>query len=168
MPDARDFDNFQNDKRVILTPTLSTTNYRYIDESVEIAGKSNVEGITCSTYTTHGEAADPLFLEGKKLAWTIEKLREVWKKNKEFVLLTPRVINLFVTKEHVKKCFFLKNNYISFDGTLHVKMPCTLGEGVNCKTCGCIVPIISHAAARGDMRDWFLPERFFPEKYCAW
>jgi MoaA/NifB/PqqE/SkfB family radical SAM enzyme len=161
------FDNIQNDKRVILTPTLSTTNYRYIDELIEITTKSNVEGITFSTYTAHGRAPDPLLLEGDKLTWTVDKLREVWKKNKEFVLLTPRIINLFLTKEHIKKCFFLGNNFISFDAVLNVKKPCTLGKGVNCKTCGCIVPIISHAAGRGDIRAWFLLDRFFPERYCA-
>ena len=159
-------DNIQDDKRVILTPTLSTTNYRYIDELIDITRKSNVEGITFSTYTSHWETADPLLLEGEKLAWTVNKLKEVWKKNKEIVLLSPRIMNLFKTKEHYKRCFFRGNNFISFDAHMNIKKPCTLGQGVNCKTCGCIVPIISYALERVDIRAWFLLERFFPEKYC--
>jgi MoaA/NifB/PqqE/SkfB family radical SAM enzyme len=88
-------DNIQDDKRVILTPTLSSTNYRYIDELIDITRKSNVEGITFSTYTSHRETADPLLLEGEKLAWTVNKLKKVWRKNKDIVLLTPRIMNLF-------------------------------------------------------------------------
>jgi MoaA/NifB/PqqE/SkfB family radical SAM enzyme len=161
-------DNIKNDKRVILTPTLSTTNYKYIDQLIDIAKISNVEGITFSTYTSHRETGDPLLLEGEKLDWTVNKLMEVWNKNREIVLLTPRVINLFKTKEHYKRCFFRGNNFISFDANMNIKKPCTLGRGVNCKTCGCIVPIISYAAERIDIRAWFLLDRFFPEKYCAW
>jgi Fe-coproporphyrin III synthase len=161
-------ENIKNDKRVILTPTLSTTNYKYIDQLIEIAKNSNVEGITFSTYTSHRETGDPLLLEGEKLDWTVNKLMEVWNKNREIVLLTPRVINLFKTKEHYKRCFFRGNNFISFDANMNIKKPCTLGQGVNCKTCGCIVPIISYAAERIDIRAWFLLDRFFPEKYCAW
>jgi len=164
----RIMDNIKDDKRVILSPTLSTTNYKYIDELIDIAENSNVEGITFSTYTSHRETADPLLLEGEKLDWTVNKLMEVWSKNREIVLLTPRVINLFKTKEHYKRCFFRGNNIISFDANMKIKKPCTLGQGVNCKTCGCIVPIISDAAERIDIRAWFLLDRFFPEKYCAW
>ena len=161
-------DNIKDDKRVILTPTLSTTNYKYIDELVDIAENSNVEGITFSTYTSHRGTGDRLLLEGDNLAWTINKLMEVWNKKKEIVFLTPRVINLFQTKEHYKRCFFKGNNFISFDANMNIKKPCTLGQGVNCKTCGCIVPIISCAAKQIDIRAWFLLDRFFPEKYCAW
>ncbi len=161
-------DNIKDDKRVILSPTLSTTNYKYIDQLIDIAKKSNVEGITFSTYTSHRETGDPLLLEGEKLEWTVNKLMEIYNKNREIVLLTPRVINLFQTKEHYKRCFFKGNNFISYDSNMNLKKPCTLGQGVNCKTCGCIVPIISAAAERMDIRAWFLLDRFFPEKYCAW
>lgn len=161
-------DNIQDDKRVILTPTLSTSNYKYIDELIDITRKSNVEGITFSTYTSHRETADPLLLEGEKLTWTVNKLKKTWRKNKDIVLLTPRIINLIQTKKHYKRCFFRENNFISFDAKMNIKKPCTLGQGVNCKTCGCIVPIISYVVGRVDVRAWFLLERFFPEKYCAW
>ena len=161
-------ENIQGDKRVILTPTLSTTNHKCIEELIDITKKCNVEGITFSTYTSHWGEADPLLLEGEKLAWTVNKLREVWKKDRKIVLLTPRIINLFKTKEHYKSCFFRGKNYISFDAKMNIKKPCTLGRGVNCKTCGCIVPIISYAAGRIDIKSWFLLDRFFPEKYCAW
>lgn len=124
-----------------------------------------MEGITFSTYTSHRETGDPLLLNGEKLAWTVDKLREVWKDNRDIVLLSPRIINLFRTKEHYKKCFFQGKNFISFGANMNIKRPCTFGKGVNCRTCGCIVPIVSYAMGRVDIRAWFLARRFFPKKY---
>lgn len=157
--------NIKNDKRVVLTPTLSTTNCKYIDDLVNIARTANVEGITFSTYTSHQKSGDPLLLEGDKLEWVFNKLMEVWKKNKDIVLLTPKIINLFKTKEHYKKCYFRGKNFISFDSSLNIKKPCVIGKGVNCKTCGCIVPIMSYALVKANIRAWFLFDRILPERY---
>ncbi len=160
--------NIKNDKRVILTPTLSTTNYKYIEELVKMTRKSGVEAITFSTYTSHQKSNDPLLLEGEKLEWTVNKLLEVWKKNKDIVYLTPYIIKLFKTKEHIKDCFFRNQGFIAFDSQMNKKFPCTLGKGVNCQTCGCIVPIMSYALKKADVRAWFLFDKFYPEKYAVY
>ena len=158
--------NIQNDKRVVLTPTLSTTNYKYIDDLIKITRKANVDGITFSLYTSHQKKGDPLVLKGKKLDWTIKKLKEVWKKNKDIVWITPYIIKLFKTKKHYKNCFMLNKKYaLSFDANMNLKTPCMMGKGVNCKTCGCIVSVMSHALSRGDIRAWILFDRFYPERY---
>jgi MoaA/NifB/PqqE/SkfB family radical SAM enzyme len=52
-------DNIKDDKRVILTPTLSATNFKCIDELIDIAENSKVEGIPFSMYTSHRETGDP-------------------------------------------------------------------------------------------------------------
>jgi MoaA/NifB/PqqE/SkfB family radical SAM enzyme len=98
--------NIQNDQRIILGATLTTTNYQYIDELIELTKEINVEGITFSTYTSHMEYGDPLLLEGEKLDWTINKLKEARKKDKKLVFLSPYMIELFHSKEHYKDCFF--------------------------------------------------------------
>jgi len=157
--------NIKDDKRVILTPTLSTTNYMYIGELVKIAKDANVEGITFSTYTSHNKENDPLLLKGKELDETVDKLKEVWKKNKDIVFLTPSMINLFKTKEHYKQCYFKGKNFISFDAALNIKRPCVIGEGVDCSTCGCIVPVMSHSLKHLDIKSWILFDRYFPERY---
>lgn len=157
--------NIKGDKRVILTPTLSATNFKYIDELVNIARESQVEAITFSTYTSHQQSNDPLLLEGEKLDWTCGKFLEVWKKNKDIVYLTPFIIKLFKTKPYSKKCYFRGSNFISFDSQMTQKIPCTLGKGVNCATCGCIVPVMSYALAKGDIKAWFLFDRLYPERY---
>jgi MoaA/NifB/PqqE/SkfB family radical SAM enzyme len=157
--------NITDDKRVILSPTISMTNYRRIDELIAIARETNVEGITFSLYTSLMQENDPLLLYGRELQWTIAKLWKSWKKNKDIVFMTPYIINLFEEKEHHRDCFFRGKNFISFDARLHKKTPCVLGESINCSTCGCIVPMVSYALKKIDIRSWFLLNRMFPEKF---
>lgn len=157
--------NIKDDKRIILTPTLTTTNYKYIDTLVEIARESGVEGITFSTYTSHSKGKDSLLLQGKQLDEAMNSLLRVWKKNKDIVYLTPKIIKILKTKAHYKTCFFLGNDFVSYDATINIKKPCVIGEGVNCSTCGCIVPIVAHALKLADVRAWFMFDRLFPEKY---
>jgi MoaA/NifB/PqqE/SkfB family radical SAM enzyme len=157
--------NIANDKRVILTPTLSTTNYRYIDDFVEIAKECGVEGITFSTYISHSGTGDPLILQKEHIDFIVARLYEAWKNNKQLVFLTPFVIKLFKTKKHIEHCYFRGKSFASFDASLHTKHPCVLGEGINCSTCGCIVPMVAYALRHGDVRSWFLFDRLFPERY---
>lgn len=157
-------ENIKDDKRVIITPTLTTKNYQYIKDLVEIAKKSNVEGITFNLYTSHQGLDDPLLLKDTQLDQALAKLREVWEKNKKIVFLTPKMLKLFKTKEHYPDCFFRGKNVLVFDSNMGGKL-CTLGNGVKCETCGCIIPIMGKALKKGDLRAWFLFDKFYPEKY---
>jgi len=157
-------ENIKNDKRVILAPTLTTENYAYIEDIVEIAKKSNIEGIAFNLYTSHHGPDDPLLLKNTQLDQTLEKLREVWEKNKKIVFLTPKILKILKTKEHYSSCFFRGKNVLVFDSSMGGKL-CTLGNGVKCETCGCAIPVISKALKKGDLRAWMLFDRFYPEKY---
>ncbi|MCF7927453.1 MAG: radical SAM protein [Spirochaetales bacterium] len=160
--------NIQGDKRVILTPTLSTNNYKYIDELAEITREADVDGITFSTYTSHMQSGDPLLLEGEELEWTANKLREVWKNNKDIVLLSPYIIKLLQTKKHHTKCYMRnRKKIVSYDAQMQQKEPCVLGKGVNCATCGCIVPVVAHALTRGDIRAWLVFDKLYSERYYS-
>ena len=158
--------NIQGDKRVVLTPTLSTTNYQYIDELVNIARDSDVDGITFSTYASHHVQNDPLFLRGEELEWTVKQLTESWRSNKDIVLLSPGIIKLFKSKKFYKTCY-LRNekNVVSYNAQLQRKAPCVLGEGIDCSSCGCIVPVIAYAMTRIDIRAWLVFNRLYPERY---
>jgi len=157
--------NIKDDKRVIIAPALSKTNYRHIDAMVDLAREMNAEGITFNIYTSHMKENDPLLPTGRELEWIISKLRESWKKNKDIMFLTPYIINLLKEKEHHRDCFFRGKHFISFDAGLNEKRPCVLGVGVNCSTCGCIVPMISYALKKGNLRSWLLLNRMFPKEY---
>ncbi len=166
---ARVFDriiaNVRGDSRVVLSPTLSTVNRDCIEELVEIARETKVAGITFSLYTSHRGQDDPLLLAGAQLEETTARLRRAWKRDRKLVLLTPRIIATMRDKAHARDCFFRGRNFISLDAALHRKEPCVLGRGVDCRTCGCIVPVVSHAMKRAEPRAWILVNRLFPQAY---
>ncbi len=157
--------NVKNDKRVIFTPTISTINYHLIDELVEITRHSGTAGICFNLYTSHRDNGDPLLLEGEQLEETLNKMENVRKKYPRQVLLSPRMIQMFRTKEHVKHCGFRKGRYLSFFSDLTPKHPCVMGEEVNCDTCGCIVPIFITAVKKADVRSYLIMDRMFPSRY---
>ncbi len=159
-------DNIRGDKRVVLTPTLTSTNFIYIEELVQITRDAQVEGITFSTYASHEAENDPLLLHGETLNMAAEKLKNVWKNNKDIVLLSPKIINQFLTKDFHKKCYLRdRKKIVSYDAQLRQKEPCVLGAGVNCATCGCIVPIMAYTMSRADARSWLIFDRLYSEAY---
>ncbi len=157
--------NIKNDKRVILTPTLSTTNYKYIEDLVRIARESGVDGITFSTYTSHQGIDDPYYLSGEKLDWTIKELLRVYRENKDIVFMTPKIIKSWRDKNYYRKCYFKSSGFVAYDANLKIKKPCTLGAKVKCETCGCIVPVFASALKKMDLKSWFLLDKFFPSEY---
>ncbi|UCD20597.1 MAG: radical SAM protein [archaeon] len=160
--------NIKGDKRVIITPTLSTANYKYIDDMIKITREADVDGITFSTYVKPKGPKDPLYLEGKKLDWTINKLREVLKKDKDVVLLTPNIISIFKDKRFYKKCFFMQpSKFLSFDPEGETKIPCVMGPGMDCSTCGCIAPVVSYSLFNEfDIKGMLMyGKRILPKKY---
>jgi sulfatase maturation enzyme AslB (radical SAM superfamily) len=161
----RVMNNIRGDKRVIIAPTLSTLNYCYVNDLVRIARDADVEGITFALYTSHSGEDDPLLLTGEKLESTIEAMKRAWRANKDIVFMTPYIIDLFRDKEHRHSCFFRGTNFVSYNANLEIKKPCVLGAGVVCRTCGCNVPVISHAMKKADFRAWFMLNRMFPQKY---
>ena len=158
-------ENYRGDSRVIISPTLSSTNYRHIDELIEITREMQVAGITFSLYTSHSEDGDPLLLTGDELEWTVDRLHQAKRRYGNLLLITPYIIDLFHNKEHHEQCFFRGRNFISYDAALNAKRPCVLGDGINCRTCGCIVPVISYALRRGNLRSWLMLNRMFPRRY---
>lgn len=153
--------NIKNDKRVVLSPTLSTLNYNQIDEIIRIAIDQNVFGVTFSLYA--GESMDDaLVLKGEKLDYTIKKLKEALKRNKDIVLLTEKMINTFKDKKHIKNCFLRSKWVVSYYPDLKIKTPCVLGEKIECKTCGCIIPVIMYALSRFDFAALGIIKKFFP------
>lgn len=128
---------------------------------VKIAKDQNVCGVTFSLYA--GDSInDNMVLKGEKLDYTIKKLKEVLKQNKDIVFLTEKMIATFKNKGHVKNCFLKSKWVVSFYPDLKIKSPCVLGEKIECKTCGCIVPIIMYAVSRFDFSALWVIKNMYP------
>lgn len=141
--------NIRNDKRIVITSTLSKTNFKQIEEIVKIARDANISGITFSLYTAD-RSDDDLLLKGNDLDYVISTLKKVKKENPDFVLLSSLMIDTFKTKKHIKNCFLRSKFVISYYPDLSVKTPCVLGKKIDCSTCGCIVSIYIHCIRKLD------------------
>lgn len=158
--------NVKGDQRVVFAPTLSTVNNHLIDKMVEITIQSGTAGICFSLYTSHNADGDPLLLRGDKLKETLHDLEMARQKNPKTVLMSPQMIKLFTTKDHVKHCGFRKGYYASYFPNLEPKEPCVLGKGVDCSTCGCIVPVfITSILKKGDVKGYLIMNRMFRPRY---
>jgi MoaA/NifB/PqqE/SkfB family radical SAM enzyme len=154
--------NYQDDRRVILTPTLSTANWEAADQMPQVVRDLGVRGVTYSTYTAHGTESDPLLLEESQMGILRSTLKRVWRENKDVVFLTPKIIDLLASGRIAGLCFLASNTVVTYAPDLSIKRPCVMGAGVNCATCGCIIPHVARAVRELDWRSWLLLNKFFP------
>jgi sulfatase maturation enzyme AslB (radical SAM superfamily) len=152
--------NISSDKRVIIASTLSLNNYQYIEEIYSIAKKANVRGITFSLVTSN-DYNDPILLRDVDLDIAIGKLEALRKKDPSFVLLSKKMISQFKHKYHIKNCLLRKGYVLSHNVDFKIKNPCVLGEGIDCRTCGCSVPIILYCMKKLDKETFQVAAKLF-------
>lgn len=140
--------NIQNDKRISISMTLTASNYKEIFLTIEACLKANVKGIFFLLYT--GQLTDSLYLHGKKLDYTIKSLYHALDEYGEFILISRRMVDLYKTKKHINHCVFREGLVQSFYPDMSHKLPCVMGP-VDCRTCGCIVPVYMYWVKRLDL-----------------
>ncbi len=140
--------NIQDDKRIAISMSLTTTNYKEIFPTIEACLKANVKGIFFLLYTGH--LSDSLYLYGKQLEYTIKSLYHAIDEYGNFILISRRMVDLYKTKKHVKDCCFKAGYVQSYYPDMSRKLPCVMGP-VDCRTCGCIVPVYMYWVKRLDI-----------------
>ncbi|MHA1650148.1 MAG: hypothetical protein ACTSYB_08135, partial [Candidatus Helarchaeota archaeon] len=140
--------NIQDDKRVSISMSLTTSNYKEIFPTIENCIKANVKGIFFLLYT--GQLTDKLYLSGKKLDYTIKSLYHAIDEYGDFILISRRMVELYKTKKHIKHCIFHEGLVRSYYPDMSRKLPCVMGP-VDCRTCGCIVPVYMYLVKRLDI-----------------
>ncbi len=140
--------NIQDDKRISISMSLSTTNYKEIFPTIEACQKANVKGIFFLLYT--GQTSDSLYLHGKQLDYTLKSLYHAIDEYEDFILISRRMVDLYRTKKHIKNCVFQSGLIQSFYPDMSRKLPCVMGP-VDCRTCGCIVPVYMYWTMRLDL-----------------
>lgn len=142
-------ENIRNDKRVLISTTITANNYNEIEDVVKIAYDLGVSGLFFLTYT--GYPGDPLLLtKGKILNRTVKNMLKVMDDYGDFILISKKMLETYITKSHVKNCMMRA-------GTVRCYYPngqrkfCVMGNSPKlCANCGCIVPVASHALSTLD------------------
>ena len=132
--------NYQDDKRVAVSSTISTTNYRYIEDIVKTCQELGVKGVFFMLYS--GSRDNPLYLTGKTYQKVLSDLARMIREYPDFVLITEDMLQAYHNKEFIKACPFLgmRPSVRSFYADMTPKR-CVMGDNVDCTTCSCIVPV---------------------------
>ena len=141
-------ENIKDDKRVLISTTITAMNYKEIEEVVKIAYNIGVSGIFFLMYT--GYPNDPLLVKGIKLKSVIENILKVMKNFGDFILISKKMLDLYITKEFVPHCVFKRGVIKSYYPNGQLKF-CVMGNSpLLCENCGCIVPVASYALSKLD------------------
>lgn len=133
-------ENYQDDPRVAVSSTISTSNYKYIEDIVKIVMDMNVKGVFFMFYS--GSMDSPLFLKGRKYHRALKEIQRMIREYPETVLITEDMLQAYYDKAFIKTCPFIEKSpsVVSFYADL-TKKRCVMGDNVDCRTCSCIVPV---------------------------
>ncbi|MFW9773104.1 MAG: radical SAM protein [Candidatus Thorarchaeota archaeon] len=141
-------DNIKEDKRVLISTTITAINYKEIKKVVNIAYNTGVSGIFFLMYT--GYPHDPLLVNGEKLRAVNNGIFTVMKEYGDFILISKKMLELYNTKEFVSHCIFKRGGIKSYYPNGQRKF-CVMGNSsLLCENCGCIVPVASYALSKLD------------------
>lgn len=156
--------NTKDDRRVLFTCTLSTTNARYIEETYQIAKAQRVCGIMFGFYTAARAdfKNDPLYLSGAKREEALRVLSRLHHDDPNFVFVTPKMLAVFRDQRHAPDCNFNAafGSAVSYYPDGRRKTQCVVGEGANCQSCGCPQPVAVYCGRHFDWQALKLGEKF--------
>ncbi|MFX1458011.1 MAG: radical SAM protein [Promethearchaeota archaeon] len=141
-------ENIENDKRVLISTTITALNYKEVGSVVKIAYETGVSGIFFLIYT--GYPYDPLLVKGERLKSVAGSILKVLRDYGDFILISKKMLELYITKEFVPYCIFKRGGVKSYYPNGQRKF-CVMGNSpLLCENCGCIVPVASYALSKFD------------------
>ncbi|TFF98342.1 MAG: radical SAM protein [Promethearchaeota archaeon] len=142
--------NIRDDKRILISCTITSQNCREIEGAVQSAYEAGVSGVFFLWYT--GYDNDPLLLTGESRRIANRNIIKVMEEYGDFVLISRKMLELYNTKEFINDCIFRSNQVFSFYPNGRQKF-CVMGNSPElCKHCGCIVPVASYALGIFDVQ----------------
>ncbi|MFX1302000.1 MAG: radical SAM protein [Promethearchaeota archaeon] len=141
-------ENIKDDKRVLISTTITSRNYNEISTVVKIAYDAGVAGIFFLLYT--GYSGDPLLVKGEVLKKTTKNVLMNMRDYGDFILMSKKMFELYISKEFVPHCIFKSGGVKSYYPNGKRKF-CVMGNSPKlCANCGCIVPVGSYALSKLD------------------
>lgn len=152
--------NFSKRSDCFTNTTLTKINKDEIEELVKEWSKTKILGMTFDFATPLGKN-DNLWLSWKEREELIERLHQLKKKYKDFILLSEKMLNL-LKEEEVKRWFRkcpIRWTSISYAAHGKVKKPCILGKYADCSRCGCHITPLIEGLLRFDLETWQMMNR---------
>lgn len=168
--------NRPENKVVIFLPTINRINELYLEEMVEQLSRipNTFMGVEFFTplktykdipgYRYIEIQKEQLELSAQSRNQIIERLFELKKEYKGFIVVKDRVLELMLSK-NAPRCIGACNmprRCLTLDIKLNRKLPCVLGANVDCSKCGCIFPY-EQQARREEKEKGITPDPLFFE-----
>jgi MoaA/NifB/PqqE/SkfB family radical SAM enzyme len=142
-------DNIRDDKRVLISCTVTSQNYMDIEGAVQSAYEAGISGIFFLWYT--GYDNDPLLLTGESKEMANNLILKVMEEYGDFILISRKMLELYNSKEFIQSCIFRKRNRIFSYYPNGKRKYCVMGNSPElCRNCGCIVPVALYALSKFD------------------
>jgi MoaA/NifB/PqqE/SkfB family radical SAM enzyme len=124
--------NYSKDKRVIINMTLTSNNYKELEEVTAIAEKNGFDGVVCNVCSGIIDCDANLFVDDRTKL--IQEMRRVKQLHPKRFLMTKSMIKWYENPDHTKWCAWGSE-------TLHLdvfwkKRRC-FTNNADCSNCGC-------------------------------
>ena len=131
---SRVMKNYSEDKRVIINMTLTTDNYKELEDVTRIADKNGFEGIVCNICAGGTDFSSSMVVSEKERVVIVKEMKRVKVLYPKSFLMTKAMIKWYEYPDHTDACS-------RGDETLHFdvswnKRRCF--SNADCSNCGCL------------------------------
>ncbi len=127
--------NFSGDKRVVVNMTITSDNYKELEEVIEIAKENGFKGVVCNICTGGTDVTVPLVVGEKERKTIVKELKRVKKLYPKDFLLTKAMIKWYEYPDHTGQCFW-GDEVLHFDTSWNRRR--CFGNNADCSNCGCL------------------------------
>ncbi len=128
-------ENYSGDHRVVISMTITNTNYKTIENVIKLAITNGFIGVSCDVYTPAPLLAetDPMLIEAEMRSKIIAEMYRLKRKYPSNFLMSKKAIEWFASPNHAEKPCYWRSAAIHFDSKLNEKLAC---EYYDCSYCG--------------------------------
>lgn len=127
--------NYRNDKRVVLSMTVTAANYRQMEDVVHIAKHNGLLGVSFDIYTPAplSEGTDAYFVDKQTRGLIISEMHRLKKKYPDSFLMSYKAIRWFADENHHGQPCYWRQAVKHFDVNLAERPSC---KELDCRHCG--------------------------------
>jgi len=128
-------ENYDNDKRVVLSMTLTKDNRHELEEVIRLSMRKNFLGVSCDIYTPHPDTAadDPQLIDEETRREIIANIRLLKKKYPRHLLMSNSAIKWFAKPGNFGGPCYWRDEVLHFTESLEERPSCAK---LDCRHCG--------------------------------
>jgi MoaA/NifB/PqqE/SkfB family radical SAM enzyme len=131
---SRVIENYSKDKRVIINMTLTTDNYKELEDVTKIAEENGFEGIVCNICAGGIDFSSSMVVSEKERVALIREMKRVKALYPKHFLMTKAMIKWYEYPYHTDSCAW-RDEVLHFDVSWNNRR---CFSNADCSNCGCL------------------------------